>query len=192
MRVVVVLWLLACATASAQTSGTRQPAQGTNAAATAKPSVNVDALPISLARISDALQKPPTLELGATRPTFRVQIFGTRPRWTTAIDWLGTADGRRPPAGTPWHTQFLDLVTPPEARGFGAFTGTDLLQVMATSLAQGLGAAAVIGKIKSTVKERRERNAREEVDAAIAAWRQERDAAAARAAAPAAAAPAPP
>jgi len=190
MRVVVVLWLLGCVTASAQTGGTPQPPQG-NGAATAEPRLNVDALPISLDRISDALEKAPALELGATRPTFRVQIFGTRSRWTTAIDWLGTADGRKPPAGTPWHTQFLDLVTPPEARAFGAFTGTDLLQVMATSLAQGIGAAAVIGKIKSTVKERRERNAREEVDAAIAAWKQERDAAAARAAAPAAAEPAP-
>src|SRR5215203_4156237 len=190
MWVVVVLWLLGCVTASAQTSGTPQPAQG-NGAATAEPRVNVDALPISLDRISDALEKAPTLALGATRPTFRMQIFGTRSRWTTAIDWLGTADGRKPPAGTPWHTQFLDLVTPPEARAFGAFTGTDLLQVMATSLAQGVGAAAVIGKIKSTVKERRERNAREEVDAAIAAWKQERDAAAARAAAAEAAEPAP-
>ena len=36
----------------------------------------------------------------ATRPTFRVQIFGTRPRWTTGIDWLGTANGRTPPAGS--------------------------------------------------------------------------------------------
>src|SRR5215212_2322483 len=190
MWVVVVLWLLGCGTASAQSSGAQQSTKSTDTAATAEPRVNVDALPISLDRISDALEKAPALELGATRPTFRVQIVGTRSRWTTAIDWLGTADGRKPPAGTPWHTQFLDLVTPPEARGFGAFTGTDLLQVMATSLAQEVGAAAVIGKIKSTVKERRERNAREEVDAAIAAWKQERDAAAARAAA-AAAEPAP-
>ena len=188
MRVVVVLWLLGCVTASAQTKNGARPAEQTiDTAGPAATRVNVDVLPISLARISEELGKTPALELGATRPTFRVQIFGTRPRWTTPIDWLGTADGRRPPAGAPWHTQFVDMVTPPEARGFGAFQGTDLLQVMGTSLVQGLAAGAVIGKIKSTVKERRERKAREEVDAAIAAWRTEQDAAAARAQAAAAA-----
>src|SRR3954462_6530075 len=151
--VVLLLCLLSGMSAAAQTAGSAQPA-ARSAEASTPPVVNVEALPISLDRIGEQLEKTPVLDLSATRPTFRVQIFGTRPRWTTAIDWLGTADGRKPPAGPPWHTPFLDLVTPPAARAFGAFTGTDLLQVMATSLAQGVGAAAVIGKIKSTVKER--------------------------------------
>jgi hypothetical protein len=142
--------------------------------------VNVDALPISLDRIGKQLEKTPVLDLSATRPMFRMQIFGTRPRWTTSIDWLGTANGGRPPVGTPWHDQFLNMVTPPEARSFGAFQGTDLLQVMATSLAQGLAVGAVAGKIKTTIRERRERAARAEVDAAIAEWRKERDAETAR------------
>ncbi len=176
-----VLCLLSCGPARAQGSGPPQrpesPAPATDGA------VDVDALPISLERISEQLEKPPVLDLSATRPTFRLQIFGTRPRWSTGIDWLGTANGRTPPAGSPWHDQFLNMVTPPQARSFGAFEGTDLLQVMATSFAQGLVAGAVTGKIKATLRNRRERAAREEVDAAIAAWRKEQDAAAARKAA---------
>ena len=178
--VVVVLCLLRGASAAAQTDATPQARQQRSPAATTAPDVNVDALPISLDRIREQLEKQPALDLNALRPTFRVQIFGTRPRWLTGIDWLGTANGVKPPAGTPWHDQFLNMTTPPQARSFGAFEGTDLLQVMGTSLAQGLVAGAVVGKIKSSIHNRRERQAREEVDAAIAAWRKEQDAAAAR------------
>jgi hypothetical protein len=175
--------LLSSAVAGAQT-GDAPNAPRQNVPAGTATTVDVDALPISLERIGEQLEKPPVLDLSATRPTFRVQIYGTRPRWTTSIDWLGTAEGGTPPVGTPWHDQFLNMVTPSQARSFGAFTGTDLLQVMATSLAQGLGASAVAGKIKSSLRDRRERQAREEVDAAIAEWKKERDAAAAKAAQP--------
>jgi hypothetical protein len=142
--------------------------------------VNVDALPLSLDRIAEQLEKPPALRLDTIHPTFRVQIFGERPRWLADIDWLGAADGRKLPVGAPWHDQFLNMVTPAEARSFGAFEGTDLLQVMATSLAQGLATQAVVGAINSAIRERRERRAKEEVDAAIAAWKKEREAAAAK------------
>jgi hypothetical protein len=179
----LVVCLLSPVVARAQTGG-GPSAPRQNAPAGTATTVDVDALPISLERIGEQLEKPPVLDLSATRPTFRVQIYGTRPRWTTSIDWLGTAEGGTPPVGTPWHDQFVNMVTPPQARSFGAFTGTDLLQVMATSLAQGLGASAVVGKIKSSLRDRRERQAREEVDAAIAEWKKERDAAGAKAAQP--------
>jgi hypothetical protein len=142
--------------------------------------VNVDALPLSLERIAEQLQQEPVLELTFDGPIFRMQVFGTRPRWLGDIDWLDIADGRRPPAGRPWNDQFLDMVTPAQARSFGAFEGTDLLQVLATSYAQGLAARAVTGKISSTLRERRERLAREEVDAAIAEWKRQREAEAAK------------
>ena len=180
---VLIVCLLSSGAASAQTHDASS-APGRNAPAGTATNVDVDALPISLERIGEQLEKPSVLDLSATRPTFRVQIYGKRPRWTSGIDWLGTAEGGKPPVGTPWHDQFLNMVTPPEARSFGAFTGTDLLQVMATSLAQGLAAGVVVGKIKSSLRERREREAREEVDAAIAEWKKERDAAAAMAAQP--------
>ena len=140
----------------------------------------MESLPISLERIGEELERTPVIDLEALRPTFRVQIVAARPRWTLGIDWLGTEEGFKPPAGTPWHNQYLNMVTPHQARSFGAFEGTDLLQVVGTSFVQALAAGLVTGKIKSAVQARRERLAREEVDAAIAAWKKEREAEAAR------------
>ena len=170
----LVVCLLRCGLATAQTSGVPSTPPGTTPQ---PPAVNVDALPLSLERIAERLEEPPALRLDTTRPTFRVQIFGRRQQWLGDIDWLGTADGRKPPVGVPWHDQFLNMVTPQQARSFGAFEGTDLLQVMATSLVQRLATETVVGAIKAAISERRERQAQEEVDAAIAAWKKEREAA---------------
>ena len=176
--VYVISWPAA---AGAQTTGTpaQRPSRQQEAPAADTP-INVEALPISLERIGEGLERTPVIDLEALRPTFRVQIVGARPRWTLGIDWLGTDEGIKPPAGTPWHNQYLNMVTPPQARSFGAFEGTDLLQVVGTSFVQALAAGLVTGKIKSAVQARRERRAREEVDAAIAAWKKEREAEAAR------------
>ena len=173
---IVIVWLLRCAAAGAQTSD----APPVSSPPPSPPPVNVDALPLSLDHIAEQLEKPPGLALYTTRPTFRVQIYGQRQRWLGEIDWLGTADGRKPPVGVPWHDQFLNMTTPPEARSFGAFEGTDLLQVMATSLVQRLATETVVGAIKAAFRDRRERQAKEEVDAAIEAWKKEREAAALR------------
>jgi hypothetical protein len=170
---VVVVCLLRCGAASAQTSEAPPPPSPPPS----PPPVNVDALPLSLDRIAGRLEQPPGLRLDTTRPTFRVQIVGQRQIWLGDIDWLGTADGHKAPSGVPWHDQFLNMTTPPQARSFGAFEGTDLLQVMATSLVQGLATETVAGAIKAAIRERRERQAKEEVDAAIAAWKKEREAA---------------
>jgi hypothetical protein len=172
---VVLVCLLRCGVASAQTGGAPSEPPAT---APKPPAVNVDALPLSLERIAEQLEEPPALRLDTTQPTFRVQIYGQRQLWLGDIDWLGTADGRRAPAGVQWHDQFLNMTTPPQARSFGAFEGTDLLQVMVTSLVQGLATETVAGAIKAAIRERRERQAKEEVDAAIAAWKKEREAAA--------------
>jgi hypothetical protein len=176
--VYVISW---SAAAGAQTTGApaQRPSTQQEAPAADTP-INVEALPISLERIGEGLERAPVIDLEALRPTFRVQIVGARPRWTLGIDWLGTEEGIKPPAGTPWHNQYLNMVTPPQARSFGAFEGTDLLQVVGTSFVQALAAGLVTGKIKSAVQARRERRAREEVDAAIAAWKKEREAEAAR------------
>lgn len=181
--VLVFVSVLSCPAAGAQAGGApvqppvRPQRQELPASDTA---IDVDALPISLERIEERLERTPVIDLETLRPTFRVQIIGTRPRWTLGIDWLGTEEGFKPPAGIPWHNQYLNMVTPAQARSFGAFEGTDLLQVMGTSVAQGLAAGLLAGKIKSTLRARREREAREEVDAAIAAWKKEREAEAAK------------
>ena len=143
----------------------------------ATPPVEVEELPLSVERIQNRLAQPSAIGLDLIQPVFRLEVVERRPEWQIEIDWLGTRDGAPVPFGYPWHDQFLAMVTPPEARAFGAFTGTDLLQILATSLAQGLVTTAVTGKIKSALRERRQREAREEVDAAIEAWRREREAA---------------
>jgi hypothetical protein len=141
----------------------------------AAPPVEVEELPVSVERIQNRLAQPSAISLDLIQPVFRLEVVERRPEWQIEIDWLGTRDGAPVPFGYPWHDQFLAMVTPPEARAFGAFTGTDLLQILATSLAQGLVTTAVTGKIKSALRERRQREAREEVDAAIEAWRRERE-----------------
>ena len=178
---VLVVYLISSLVAAwAQTPGApaQRPPGQQDAPATDTP-INVESLPISLERIGEELERTPVIDLEALRPTFRVQIVGARPRWTLGIDWLGTEEGFKPPAGTPWHNQYLNMVTPHQARSFGAFEGTDLLQVVGTSFVQALAAGLVTGKIKSAVQARSERRAREEVDAAIAAWKKEREAEAA-------------
>jgi hypothetical protein len=179
--VISIVCLLSCAPAVAQTAApATAPQQQQLPPPPSAPTIRVDALPISVDRIAEQLQHPPVLQLAINGPIFRVRIFGARPRWLGDIDWLGVAEGGKPPVGTPWRDQYLNMVTPPEARSFGAFTGTDLLQVVATSFAQGAATGAIVGKVKEALHDRRERQAREEVDAAIAAWKKEREAAAAK------------
>ena len=169
---VVVIVALACATPA----GAQQPQPERPSSSPATP-VDVDELPVSVERIQNRLAQPSALSLDLIQPVFRLEVVERRPEWKIEIDWLGTRDGAPVPFGYPWHDQFLAMVTPPEARAFSAFTGTDLLQILATSLAQGLITQAVAAKIKSAITERRAREAREEVDAAIEAWRREREAA---------------
>jgi len=68
-------------------------------------------------------------------------------------------------------------VTPQQALPFGQSTGWDLAQLMATSLVQGMVTNSVVHKIKTSAAERRAAAARAEVDAAIEAWKMERNAA---------------
>jgi hypothetical protein len=105
---------------------------------------------------------------------FRVEVIQVRPRWfDVEIDWTDGRRGMPVPTVPQWHSQFLSMVTPPQAQPFGAFTGTDLLQVMATSLAQGLATQAVTSTVRDVLRERREAEAKREVDEAIARWKRE-------------------
>jgi hypothetical protein len=68
------------------------------------------------------------------------------------------------------HADFLQAVTPPTMRSFGAFEGGDLLQVLATSFATGLamnGGSKMVGAVRNWVSDRRHRAAVEEVRAVL-------------------------
>jgi hypothetical protein len=173
----VLLALLVVLTAHApaiaqQPDGTTGP----EAEAPAAPApVNVDELPISVDRIQQGLEREPVLNLVPSQPVFRVEVIQLRPRWfDTEIDWTDGRRGMPVPTVPQWHSQFLSMVTPPQALPFGAFTGVDLLQVMATSLAQALATKGVAKGVSEAMRERREEDARREVDEAIDRWMRER------------------
>jgi hypothetical protein len=149
---------------------------GPEAEAAAAPApVNVDELPISVDRIQQGLEREPVLNLVPSQPVFRVEVIQIRPRWfDTEIDWTDGRRGMPVPTVPQWHSQFLSMVTPPQALPFGAFTGVDLLQVMATSLAQALATKGVAKGVSEAMRERREEDARREVDEAIDRWMRER------------------
>ena len=139
--------------------------------------VDVDDLPISVSRIERQLARPSTITLQITRPMFRLDVVERRAKWFREIEWLPEADRRLPtPYGTAWNREFLDMVTPQTARPFGQSTGWDLLQLMSTSLVEGLTTKSLAQKIKASAARRRAAEAHAEVDAAIDAWRSEQNA----------------
>src|SRR6187401_3138552 len=69
----------------------------------------------------------------------------------------------------------MDMVTPQTARPFGQVTGWDLLQLSATSLVEGMTTKSLAQKIKAASERRRAAEAQAEVDAAIEAWKGERE-----------------
>jgi hypothetical protein len=165
----LVVWL-ACGSAQAQTASAPATTQSA-------PKVDPDQLPISLDRIQGRLEKTPALNLHLMRPVFRAEVVQKRSDWFRDIDWLGS-DVRLPPATAPqWHNEFLNMVTPPEARPYSqALTQNELLQITATSIVQALVTQSLVPKVKAAAQRRREAEARREVDDAIASWKLEHEA----------------
>jgi hypothetical protein len=178
-RLGVLLVLLACGLSVPTLAAQPTPPPPADPQRPAQPPVvNVDELPISVERIQEGLQREPVLNLIPSRPLFRIEVIEVRPRWfDVEIDWTEGRRGLPTPRTPVWHSEFLGMVTPREAQSFGAFTGTDLLQVMATSLVQGLATQAVTSTVRNVLRERREAEAKREVDEAIARWKREREAA---------------
>lgn len=130
-------------------------------------------LPVSIERIRRELARADTLRRAADRqrqPMFRIEVDGELPSFSTFI-----AEGESLSAPAPWggmtHAEFLGMVTPPQARSFGASTNSDLLQLVATSLLTGYamqGTSSIIGKIPDIIRKGREAAARREVQQALA------------------------
>jgi hypothetical protein len=139
--------------------------------------VNPDKLPIDLRRIRRMLARQPKVRLDFNRPIFSVEVIQKRPDyWVGEIDWLGNERNVPHPTRPAWHDEFLAMTTPPQARLYGQSNDLDLLQLVATSVVQAALTEALVGKVKSAVKARREAEARREVDEAIAAWKKAREA----------------
>jgi hypothetical protein len=142
---------------AAQTPSTG--AAGGAAAPDAGGSGSEAAYPYDLEHIREQLSRPSTgidWELPEGTPVFRVDIQNRMPGIEAILGDVKALQ-RGPWVSSPYHQEFLDLVTPPEARA--SFTNSELLQVLATGLAGGLALQGLTNAIKSYVRGNRTREA---------------------------------
>jgi hypothetical protein len=99
-----------------------------------------DDLGVSLDRVRFALAQTalPPLKIAPDTPTFRVQIVEKPP--FTLPSFIETMKTPRQwvPSGGVANYEFMNMVTPPQARPYGAFNSGELAQVAATSLVSAL------------------------------------------------------
>ncbi len=156
--------------------GTTLGQSGTDTPAPAQPpAVNTDQLPISLDRIQQQLEHRPAINLDLIRPNFRAEVVGKRPQWWSDIDWLGEQAHLPQPTTPRWHDEFLNMVTPPQAQLFGQSNNGDLAQLVATSMVQAIVTRALVAKVRNASENRHKREAKQEVDDAIAAWQKQQE-----------------
>jgi hypothetical protein len=139
---------------------------------TPSPTVDPDAIGISVDRIQKAVAKPQAIKLTENRQVFRVEVFGARP---TIEDILGPdyLKGPVPNAGMT-HQEFLDMVTPKDVQGYAAFTNRQGMIVAATSIALQWTLQKALDKYKEARTERAKEAAQKEVQEALDALRKAR------------------
>ena len=158
MDVVTPFAVLAVAAALAgappQQSGQPGPAESVQATS------NIE-LPVSLARIQEAISRPPAIKPTANRPVFRVEVFARKP---TLEDLLGPDYLRGPvPNAGMTHQEFLNMVTPEEFRGMAMFSNKEAITIAATSLLTQWALMKAVDKLKKASTERAKEAARQEV-----------------------------
>jgi hypothetical protein len=159
----------------------QEPADRGAAATTAAPSPQSPADPASnltldLERIREGLARSVDYRwtLPKDLPVFRLDIREKLPGIEALIGELEQLR-RGPFVASPYHQEFLDLVTPPEARA--SFTSGELLQVMLTGLAGRLALHGLSNAIKDAIASGREREACQAVRWTLTDLNREREAA---------------
>ena len=124
--------------------------------------IDPDKLPVSLDRIQAALANTPMLRFDQNdRPVFRVQVFGETP---TIEDILGPDFAKGPVKyGAMTHQEFLNLVTPKDLQGYGAFTNKEGATVAATSFLLQWALQKAIRRLNESQNEQELAAARKEV-----------------------------
>lgn len=118
-------------------------------------------LPVSLDRIQRALSRPAAIQPRSDRPVFRVEVFAAKP---TVADILGPDYLIGPvPYGGMTHSEFLNMVTPTEFRGYSMFTNKEGMTIAATSLLMQWALMKAVDKLKTARDERAKDAARREV-----------------------------
>jgi hypothetical protein len=141
------------------------------------PALSPGDVPVSVDRIQRVLEHDSIFK--PTQGTlFRIEVIGHRP---TIAEILGPDFFKKGPTpvtgGGMTHQDFLRAVTPQLAQPYAAFTGTDLLQVAATTFLQQWALEKAITKFRTARDERERERARREVEQALAALRRARIAA---------------
>jgi hypothetical protein len=125
-------------------------------------------LPVSIDRIREALARTPETRITMPRPPdFVVEMDGRLPR---IEDFITNESLRSTAALTAavTHQEFLSMVTPPEARSFGAFSPSELAVVAATSIGFAYAASTLPGLVRQAWRDRQTEKARKEVQAVLA------------------------
>ena len=165
--------LLAIAlTAAQQPAGSPTQSGSSSTASTPSTSSPSTDLPVSLDRIQRALSKPAPIQLKEQTPVFRLEVFGRKPTLEDILGekfWIGPT-----PYGGMTHQEFLDMVTPPEARPYGGFTGGHLVAEVGLTLAEQWALKQAIRKFRDAREEREREAARKEVMEALAALEKAR------------------
>jgi hypothetical protein len=97
-------------------------------------------LGVSLERVKFALGQaaPLRLRIVPDAPTFRVQVIEKRPFSLPSFRETLKIPRQPIPSGGIANYEFMNMVTPPQARPYGAFNSGELAQVAATSLISSL------------------------------------------------------
>jgi hypothetical protein len=157
---------------AAEQAGGEQAATPPSQPAPAAPTVDPDAIGVSLDRIQKAVSKPQAIKLTENRQVFRVEIFGAKP---TIEDILGPDYLRGPvPYSGMSHQDFLNMVTPKDVQGYAAFSNRQGMVVAATSIALQWALQKALDKYKAARNERAKEAASKEVQDALDALRKAR------------------
>jgi hypothetical protein len=128
---------------------------------------------VSLDRVKFALAQTPIaqLKINPGRPTFRVQIIEKRPITVPSFTETLKIPRQWVPSGGIANYEFMNMVTPPQARPYGAFNSGELAQVAATSLVSALimyglqqGAGYVHDRYRSYVEARTREDVKREFE----------------------------
>ena len=127
-----------------------------------------------LARIKRQLESPTLLrdavEHAPAVPTFRTSVTQRIDIWKFWGDPDAVAAEVRPRSGS-WHSEFQNMVTPDEVKGYGAGLGNgEAVQMVATSLAFALGMKHLTKAIAGALEGRGERKAKQEVQRELEAF----------------------
>ena len=148
-------------TAASAAAASPQQATPATAPAEAPRSQAALELPVDIEKIQEALSRPQALRTTSDRPVFRVEVFAPKP---TIEAILGPDYLKGPvPYGGMTHSEFLNMVTPVEYRGYSMFTNKEGIAIAATSLALQWALMKAVDKFREAQNERAKEAARREV-----------------------------